>query len=108
MDFIHFCVCGRPVDDSFVYCPWCGRRRKDDNDSDVLENVFSQLETKQTENRASRVRKIQRQIEELEKELDKLSEKSDEKAENADGKSESAGRKSAGNFRKQKESKNGS
>lgn len=76
MDFITFCDCGRPIDESFIYCPWCGKQRKEAIDSDVLENVFAQLETKQGENRVVRVRKIQRQIEELEKELDKLTEKS--------------------------------
>lgn len=76
MDFITFCDCGRPIDESFIYCPWCGRQRKEADDGDVLENVFSQLEAKQSENRVVRVRKIQRQIEELEKELDRLTEKS--------------------------------
>lgn len=76
MDFITFCDCGRPIDESFIYCPWCGKQRKEAIDSDVLENVFAQLETKQSENRVVRVRKIQHQIEELEKELNDLTKKS--------------------------------
>ena len=69
MDFITFCDCGRPIDESFIYCPWCGKQRKEADDKMILENVFSQLEAKQAENRVSRVQKIQHKIEELEKEL---------------------------------------
>lgn len=76
MDFITFCDCGRPIDESFIYCPWCGKQRKEAIDSDVLDHVFEQLESKQSENRVTRVRKIQRQIEELEKELNDLTKKS--------------------------------
>ncbi len=75
MDFVTFCDCGRSIDESFIYCPWCGKQRKEMDDKMILENVFSQLEAKQTENRMSRVQKIQRKIEELEKELGELSEK---------------------------------
>lgn len=75
MDFITFCECGRPIDESFVYCPWCGKRRGSSDETGLLDSVFSQLETKQTENRTSRVNKILKKIEELEKELDTITEK---------------------------------
>lgn len=75
MDFITFCDCGRPIDESFIYCPWCGKKRREEDDAQILENVFKELEAKQSENRVVRVRKIQHQIEELEKELDKLIQK---------------------------------
>ncbi|MBQ0052259.1 MAG: hypothetical protein KBT11_09405 [Treponema sp.] len=73
MDFITFCACGKPVDETFIYCPWCGKQNRDHDDKDVLENVFSQLEEKQANDRISRVKKIESKIEALEKELGLLS-----------------------------------
>lgn len=72
MDFISFCSCGKPIDEAFIYCPWCGIQRKAQNDKNILDDVFSQLEEKQSENRESRVKKIESRIAQLEKELSEL------------------------------------
>ena len=66
MNKIHICHgCGRTVDSSFLYCPWCGFSRLNNRETDSLDEVFRQLETVQLE-------KMYSQLEELEKELDIL------------------------------------
>ena len=73
MDFVCICNhCGKTIERNFVYCPWCGKENSEPSDSRVLENVFSQLEAKQTDDRNSRVRRIEIKIAEIEKGLDDL------------------------------------
>ncbi len=73
MDFISFCSCGKPIDETFIYCPWCGVRVKEVDDKDVLENVFKQLEAKQSNDRLSRVKRIENKIAEIEEALREFS-----------------------------------
>ena len=48
MNKIHICHgCGRTVDSSFLYCPWCGFSRLNNRETDSLDEVFRQLETVQ-------------------------------------------------------------
>ncbi|MBQ9909650.1 MAG: zinc-ribbon domain-containing protein [Treponema sp.] len=73
MDFVCICNhCGKTIERNFVYCPWCGKENSEPSDSRVLENVFSQLEAKQADDRNSRVRRIEIKIAEIEKGLDDL------------------------------------
>ncbi len=73
MDFVCICNhCGKTIERNFVYCPWCGKENSEPSDSRVLENVFSQLEAKQADDRNSRVRRIEIKIAEIAKGLDDL------------------------------------
>lgn len=76
MDFINFCDCGKAIDESFIYCPWCGKRVREADDKEVLENVFKQLEVKQANDRNIRIKRIENQIAEIEKVLEKFIEPS--------------------------------
>ncbi|MCR4627307.1 MAG: zinc ribbon domain-containing protein [Treponema sp.] len=82
MNKIHICRgCGRTVDSSFLYCPWCGFSRinregagtenacrEDDN----FDGVFKQLEFVQQKNCENRLARMFEQLDELEKELDTI------------------------------------
>ncbi|WP_407429323.1 hypothetical protein [Treponema sp.] len=73
MDFVCVCNnCGKTIEKDFIYCPWCGKENAEGDDKSVLENVFNQLEVKQTNDRQSRVKKIESKIAEIEKGLDEL------------------------------------
>ncbi|MDY6397314.1 MAG: hypothetical protein SPL22_06245 [Treponema sp.] len=71
MDFVCVCNhCGKTIEREFHYCPWCGKENAEPSDNSVLENVFAQLESKQADDRSSRVKKIESKIEEIERGLD--------------------------------------
>lgn len=73
MDFVCVCSnCRKTIERDFLYCPWCGTQNAEPGDEAVLEHVFSQLEVKQTNDRISRVKKIETKIAEIEKGLDEL------------------------------------
>ncbi|MCR4821886.1 MAG: zinc ribbon domain-containing protein [Treponema sp.] len=73
MDFVCVCNhCGKTIQQDFIYCPWCGKQNTELNDKSVLENVFSQLEVKQTNDRQTRVKNIESKIAEIEKGLQDL------------------------------------
>ena len=66
-------ACGRTIEKQFIYCPWCGMSRLGEtDDNDLLNSVFTQLETKQTNDREKRLRKLENQLDALEKDLDVL------------------------------------
>lgn len=74
MDFVCICNhCGKTIERDFVYCPWCGKENTEPSDNTVLENVFSQLEVKQANDRNSRIKRIESKIAEIERGLDELS-----------------------------------
>lgn len=76
MDFVCVCGhCGKTIEREFIYCPWCGKESSEAGDKRVLENVFSQLETKQRNDRQMRVKKIETKIAEIERILDGFLEK---------------------------------
>ena len=73
MDFVCVCShCGKTIQRDFIYCPWCGVENSEPSDNSVLENVFSQLERKQANDRVSRVRRIETKIAEIEQSLKEL------------------------------------
>lgn len=73
MDFVCVCSqCRKTIEKDFLYCPWCGKENAEPSDSAVLENVFSQLEAKQRNDRLTRVKKIETKIAEIERGLDGL------------------------------------
>ena len=76
MNKIHICRgCGRTVDSSFLYCPWCGfsRLNRDSYKEDEnFDGVFKQLEFVQQKNCENRLARMFEQLDELEKELDTI------------------------------------
>ena len=73
MNFVCVCNnCRKTIEREFLYCPWCGKQNTDPDDKDVLDNVFSQLEVKQANDRNSRIKKIESKIAEIEKGLNEL------------------------------------
>ena len=52
MDFVCVCSnCRKTIEREFLYCPWCGKENSEPSDSVVLDNVFTQLESKQSNDR---------------------------------------------------------
>ncbi|MBR1403390.1 MAG: hypothetical protein IJ558_04375 [Treponema sp.] len=73
MDFVTVCNhCGKTIERDFLYCPWCGIENAEPDDKTVMEHVFTQLESKQTNDRLSRVKKIETKIAEIEQSLKEL------------------------------------
>ena len=73
MDFVSVCShCAKTIQKEFLYCPWCGTQNAEPSDKDVLETVFSQLEVKQSNDRITRVKKIENKIAEIEKSLKEI------------------------------------
>ena len=73
MDFVCVCNnCRKTIERDFLYCPWCGKENLEPSDAHVLENVFAQLEAKQSNDRLSRVKKLETKIAEIEKGLKEL------------------------------------
>ena len=60
--------CGRTIDNEFLFCPWCGQEKMH-NKQDALDAVFKQLEEKQAEDRARRLKKLEKEQDELEQDL---------------------------------------
>ena len=73
MDFVCVCSnCRKTIQKDFLYCPWCGKENAEPGDNSVLENVFSQLEVKQSNDRNVRIKKIENQLAEIEKSLKQM------------------------------------
>lgn len=73
MDFVCVCKqCGKTIERDFIYCPWCGKENAEPSDRAVFENVFSQLEVKQANDRNLRVKRLENKIAEIEKSLNEL------------------------------------
>ena len=71
MDFVCVCKsCSKTIQKDFLYCPWCGAENAEPGDSAILENIFSQLEVKQSSDRNVRIKKIESQLAEIERSLD--------------------------------------
>ena len=65
-------LCGRTIESEFIYCPWCGQSRLQEDDRAVLDRVFQQLEVKQADDRARRLQKMEQELDALEKDLSVL------------------------------------
>ncbi len=64
-------ACGRTIERSFLYCPWCGVScAASVNAEKILNPVFDKLEEIQNKNRLLRIAQIGNSIDELEKSLD--------------------------------------
>lgn len=74
MDKIRICEdCGRTIDSSFLYCPWCGASR----DSSVLlaeqiERVCDELEHLGRTHSSKRIDRMEQSLIDMEKELDRI------------------------------------
>jgi hypothetical protein len=64
--------CGRTIDSDFIYCPWCGQSRLEDDDKASLDAVFRQLEEQQQDDRQKRLLRMENRLDELEKDLSVL------------------------------------
>ena len=64
--------CGRTIDSDFIYCPWCGQSRLEDDDKASLDAVFRQLEEQQQDDRQKRLLRMENRLDELEKDLNVL------------------------------------
>lgn len=68
----NICVCGgcgRTIETEFIYCPWCGQSKMQNNDKAALESVFKSLELKQAEERARRLAELEKELDALEQDL---------------------------------------
>jgi predicted Fe-S protein YdhL (DUF1289 family) len=64
--------CGRTIESDFIYCPWCGLSRVDEEDRRSLDAVFSKLEQMQSASREKRVSTMESRLNKLEQELSVL------------------------------------
>ena len=68
----NICVCGgcgRTIETEFIYCPWCGQSKMQNNDKAALESVFKSLELKQAEERIRRLAELEKELDDLEQDL---------------------------------------
>lgn len=79
MDKVVIChACGRTMESAFNFCPWCGgpQDRGDRTEfsalTELVESVFSQVESMQTTHACSRISRMENELGELEKELSLL------------------------------------
>jgi hypothetical protein len=65
--------CSRTIDREFIYCPWCGERTSSGKDeSEVLDEVFNELEKKQVTDISKRISSMKAKLSELEEDLGRL------------------------------------
>ncbi len=64
--------CGKLIESTFYYCPWCGFSRVEQEKNDSEELRYAQFKQKQAENRNSRIEKMEEELDQLEKELSVL------------------------------------
>ena len=65
--------CGRTIEKSYVFCPWCGRSRVTGEDcEEAIESVFERIEEKQCEKYLERLEKMEEKLDNLEKDLSVL------------------------------------
>lgn len=60
--------CGRTLDTGFMFCPWCGESKLN-NDEKSLDGMLLKLETRQKIDRENRLEEMKSRLEDLEKEL---------------------------------------
>lgn len=70
MDKVSICHgCGRTMDASFQYCPWCGASVAPEPLSERVEAIFSRIETMQYAYTGSRIDQMENKLGELENDL---------------------------------------
>ena len=70
----NMCVCkgcGRTLEKKFVYCPWCGVSRVD-NEDESLEVLLNNYEENRREVRRRQLYEMERELDDLEEELSVL------------------------------------
>ncbi len=61
--------CGKILENSFRYCPWCGFSRIEEQKKESIEMKYEQYKEKYLENRSAQIEKLSSQLDNLEKEL---------------------------------------
>jgi len=71
MEKIYFCsVCGRVLEESFLFCPYCGEQRSCSSDfCDLLEEPFRKMETQAGTYQLERLNNMAFRLNQLENEL---------------------------------------
>jgi len=70
MDKVSIChSCGRTIDSTFLYCPWCGTAVEMEPVAARVEEIFSRIESMQYEHTGSRINLIENKLGELENDL---------------------------------------
>ena len=64
--------CGREIEKSFVYCPWCGIQLIKKESREYQNLFFEQVEQKRRTEQEQKLQNVGKQLDELEKELDVL------------------------------------
>lgn len=73
MQSVAVCLgCRRTINKEYLYCPWCGLKKTEDNGLDTLDSVFDRLEALQYQERMKYIEKLEAELADLEKELDNL------------------------------------
>ena len=64
--------CGKLIDSTFLYCPWCGYSRIRRNEKTSANLRYLEFLRQQEENRKRQLRQMENQLNDLEKELSVL------------------------------------
>ena len=64
--------CGKLIDKSFYYCPWCGYSRVEQEKETSLQLRYKKYKAKQVEKRYNQIERLEEQLDNLEKELSVL------------------------------------
>ena len=64
--------CGRTIERDFIYCPWCGHSKINEDNTESFEEVFERLEKMQDASRGQQLVALQQQLDELASELNTL------------------------------------
>ncbi|MBP3741553.1 MAG: hypothetical protein K5786_10405 [Treponema sp.] len=72
---MYMCICGgcgKILENSFHYCPWCGFSRIEEEKKQSIDMKYEQYKEKYLESRSAQIEKLSSQLENLEKELSVL------------------------------------
>ena len=61
--------CGKLIDKSFYFCPWCGYSRTEQEKQDSAKLRYAKFKEKQFEKRYNQIEKMEEQLDSLEHEL---------------------------------------
>jgi len=64
--------CGKLIDKSYFYCPWCGTSRVNQEKESSMELRYKQYKKRQIEERRLQLEKMSEELDNLEKELSVL------------------------------------
>ncbi len=73
MDSVVVCNgCGRTLETSFLYCPWCGLERVVCDEDEMLDDTFSRLEDVAERGNEKKVQVLKEKLDSLQSELEEL------------------------------------